>query len=377
MTVEAMSGLPFQAGSAVAAAAGRTALWAVSAYMQAPLRNTAIAALVGLSAMAGSNALYRQSHHHPAPLFGSFQAAPSAAAKKATPVMPAERPAKLTQKVSPETTGSVEAQPITPRALGNDDVTAVQQQLKTLAMFDGTVDGIYGPKTARAVKAFEQRLGRTATGKLTPDLVALIKTAPLPAPPAATLAIDAVAPTEVASTEVAPVAPLALAEENPLPAPAPLTAANATSVATVAEPQQVTQVAELDAPADTTALPAVTADDASPASNVTTRTVQPIAIHAAAAPAAADEQAMPAALTPQTDTPPPTVGADAALDTKIVAAVQRGLNSLGFLHGQINGIADEATSKAIRNFEVYYNYNVTGRITSGLVNLLVQNGAVI
>ena len=57
--------------------------------------------------------------------------------------------------------------------------------------------------------------------------------------------------------------------------------------------------------------------------------------------------------------------------------MQRGLASLGFLHGEIDGVAGEATAKAIRNFEVYYNYNVTGRITPELVNLLVQNGAVI
>jgi peptidoglycan hydrolase-like protein with peptidoglycan-binding domain len=66
-----------------------------------------------------------------------------------------------------------------------------------------------------------------------------------------------------------------------------------------------------------------------------------------------------------------------ANDPKIVGAIQRGLASLGFLHGEIDGVAGEATAKAIRNFEVYYNYNVTGRITPELVNLLVQNGAVI
>ncbi len=49
-----------------------------------------------------------------------------------------------------------------------------------------------------------------------------------------------------------------------------------------------------------------------------------------------------------------------ATDPKVVGAVQRGLSSLGFLHGEIDGVAGEATAKAIRNFEVYYNYNVTG-----------------
>ena len=66
-----------------------------------------------------------------------------------------------------------------------------------------------------------------------------------------------------------------------------------------------------------------------------------------------------------------------ANDPKVVGAIQRGLASLGFLHGEIDGVAGEATAKAIRNFEVYYNYNVTGRITPELVNLLVQNGAVL
>src|SRR5690348_11049741 len=99
MTVEAMSALPLQAGGAVAAAAGRTLVWAVSSYMRAPLRNTALAALIGLSAMAGANALYKQAHHHPSPLFGSFAAedpvkpaVTKKPAKKAAPVVPAARP---------------------------------------------------------------------------------------------------------------------------------------------------------------------------------------------------------------------------------------------------------------------------------------------
>src|SRR5690242_8456545 len=105
MSVDALSALPLQAGQAVAAAAGRTAMWDISAYLRAPLRNTAIAALTTFSAMAGSNALYHQSGHHPAPLFGSFDSKP-AIQKSARPVMPLERPVKLSLP-APETTGSV------------------------------------------------------------------------------------------------------------------------------------------------------------------------------------------------------------------------------------------------------------------------------
>jgi peptidoglycan hydrolase-like protein with peptidoglycan-binding domain len=57
--------------------------------------------------------------------------------------------------------------------------------------------------------------------------------------------------------------------------------------------------------------------------------------------------------------------------------VQRGLTSLGFLHAPVDGPAGEATAKAIRNIEVYFNYNLTGRVTRQLVQLLEQNGAVI
>jgi hypothetical protein len=62
-------------------------------------------------------------------------------------------------------------------------------------------------------------------------------------------------------------------------------------------------------------------------------------------------------------------------DPTTVASVQRGLASLGFLHGPADGVAGEATAKAIRNFEVYFNYKVTGRITPELLDLLARNGA--
>jgi peptidoglycan hydrolase-like protein with peptidoglycan-binding domain len=62
-------------------------------------------------------------------------------------------------------------------------------------------------------------------------------------------------------------------------------------------------------------------------------------------------------------------------DRELVSKVQRGLSSLGFLRGEVDGVAGEATAKAVRNFEVYYNYQVTGRVTPGLVNLLVAAGA--
>lgn len=64
-----------------------------------------------------------------------------------------------------------------------------------------------------------------------------------------------------------------------------------------------------------------------------------------------------------------------AIGEEMVRKVQRGLYSLGFLQGKIDGIAGESTAKAIRQFEVYYNYDVTGAVTLELVDMLVGAGA--
>jgi peptidoglycan hydrolase-like protein with peptidoglycan-binding domain len=62
-------------------------------------------------------------------------------------------------------------------------------------------------------------------------------------------------------------------------------------------------------------------------------------------------------------------------DPALITKIQRGLASLGFLAQKIDGVPGEGTAKAIRNFEVFYDYKVTGLATPQLVNLLVQHGA--
>lgn len=344
MSVEAFSALPLQAGQAVASAAGRAAMWAVAAYLRAPLRNTALTGLITLSAMAGSNALYNQSAQHPAPMFGSFTARQA----EPTPVMPAERPAQLLATkpaATVETTNSIaRTAELAAEPIGNAEVFEIQRKLAAFKLFDAKVDGIYGPRTARAIKAFEQQIGRRATGQLTPEIIAIIKATPITAEPAP------VPPKPVAETVAAPVVETTPVVELALPAPEPLTSEEAPAPEASAG---VTTLAMNSPPEQT---------------GPTKRVVQTIEVRADAAPA---QLAMTGPIT----TPIDVTKIDS--DPKVVSAVQRGLSSLGFLHGTIDGVAGEATAKAIRNFEVYYNYNVTGRITPELVNLLVQNGAVI
>jgi len=388
MTVEAMSSLPLQAGGAVAAAAGRTTLWAISLYMRQPLRNTAVALLVGVSMLAGANALYKQGHHHPAPMFGSFAAAP-AVPKKAAPVVPAKKPSKLLAPVSNETTGSLEDPARVLPTIGRDEVAAMQQKLQTLGLFTGTVDGIFGPRTSKAIKAYEASIGRSPKGQLTVQTIAMIRDADIPAPVPALVRTPApapamtpqAAPVAVAKTELPPLTPVV--EANPLPAPAPLLpAAQGKPVVEAQLPPAQSAPATDDAASAiqvATAEPEGTTPTAAPLAmtqpnTVPKRTVQTIAVRATQIPAPAavpadDEQQMPEQLASADDT------ADTPSDKDTVASVQRGLNSLGFLYAKVNGIADEATAKAIRNFEVYFNYNVTGRVTRQLVDLLEQNGA--
>lgn len=371
MTVEAYSGLPLAAGGAVGRAAGRGLLWVAAVYMRDAARNTAVAALISLSVLAGGNALYKQSHHHPAPLFGSFDAAPASVVKPPKvlkPVMPADRPAKLDIDTA-ETTGSLAPLRSTPVAIGNDEVLALQKKLAALSFYSGTADGLFGPRTSKAIKAFEQSIGRPQRGLLTQDILDLVQAAALPVQPTSQ---PIVASLQSESTTVEPL--------TSLPAPSPLLVApTAASQAASAESVQqaaaiagrvtgvttpiasASKVASLDAPADTTVSPVVPTSDPTA---VPKRVVQTIPVHADTG------QPMPSQLgASQQD--------DASTDPDTVAAVQRGLNSLGFLHGEIDGVAGEATAKAIRNFEVFYNYDVTGKVTLGLVELLKANGATI
>jgi peptidoglycan hydrolase-like protein with peptidoglycan-binding domain len=352
MSVDAYSGLPFQAGQAVAASVGRAAVWAFSVYMRAPLRNTATVALVTLSAMAGSNALYSQTERHPAPMFGTFSDAPTKAAKAREVPQPMpvvamestrnEHPAAAATVAAPVAqAASVEVAP----KVSNEDVRAIQEKLAAFGFYDGKADGLFGPRTSKSIRAFEEQSGRRPTGQLTAEIVSLIKSAQQPgaqaSTPTSTAATAAVAPPALTVEQVTPaaettaaIATPAAAPETALPPPAPL----------VSAPQEATAAAAGTAPVK--------------------RTVQTLEITAPAQNSTQPQQATAAPV-------------NAATDPDIVKSVQRGLSSLGFLRTEINGVADEATARAIRNFEVYYNYAVSGRVTQELVNLLVQNGALI
>jgi len=451
MTAASFAHRPLQVGSVALAHTGRAALWVIQRYMRNPLTNSAIAALVVTTAMAGSNALYGQHREHPHPLFGASSAMTTGSVE-AEPVIPKTRPKSFAfgtpvkQKVAAINPADALQSPI-----GNEQVFELQRKLERMQLFTGTIDGYYGKQTARAIRKFEELQGLKPTGQLTPDIIAAILAAPIAAPdskPAPKVVAPTPAPTVIVAPkaeEAKPAAEIVLPKvqsapvEDTLPAasklkpqslaalakPAPLTAELTTgSIGNATKPVGKTVLGRPvpDTPEAALELAADTAGDAintiidgvqsvamsPPPKPMTTQqfaaTAKAVTTAIAAAPAAlaaATDAEQVAALpeNPQvgvplkieeeapkpgetiavldTDATPDQVQPVSVSDPVTVAKVQRGLASLGFLHGPADGVAGEATAKAIRNFEVYFNYKVTGRISPELLDLLLDNGAVI
>jgi len=477
MTAATLSRLPLSAGGALAGSLARGGLWtmaflidagywAAGRFMRAPVAISCVIAITGFSVLAGSNALFLQNGRHPAPLFFAPSKAQVASIKPATPMA---RPRQAAPAIDEETTGSVGIHPETAGAISHDDVIALQRKLAALKLFDGTADGLFGRRTAAAIKAFEIKAGDKPRGKLTRELLSAVLAAPIPAVeapveprptpvaaaapksespvqqaavstpagspvplapirrvqtiavPASGLLGDAATPAKPAEAAAAVPEAAAAASDDLPPVAQSAAAAPATTPANVqsAQPAQVAtqaaqptlagpapQVAAQSTPPATPAVqPAATADAAVPAPGAAltattdgaamamNRPADDTAKPAAVASVASSQQTPAQRLAAQMGTLPPEATAATATpaedtssdpgegagstDPVLITKIQRGLASLGFLGAKIDGVPGEGTAKAIRNFEVFYDYRVTGLATPQLLNLLVQHGAVI
>jgi peptidoglycan hydrolase-like protein with peptidoglycan-binding domain len=391
MTASTLTQLPIMAGSALLSSAVRTGQWAFTRYMRAPAASTALLALVTMSALAGSNALYFQTSDHPAPFFaparGEVAALPTPVAERPEVesgsfeqvAMPSALPALAAP--SAETTGSVSTVATIPDGpVGNAEVFAVQKRLAELNFFSGTVDGYYGPKTAQAIRAFEQHNNLPLKGALDPAVVQAILGSngaglvTTPAAPQARMVAPAPAPTPVA-------APVAVASIQTQPAaPAPVVAPPQDTVVAV-----LPQLSPAEQAFDQVAVSAANTLDSIIAAVDSSRTppeqMAAPPIPTASVPAA---QPMPAPVQPvaQIATTQPVAQASAVVvppanDTDLVMRIQRGLASLGFFRAPVDGKPGPETARAIREFENFHSYRMTGQVKPDLVELLVRAGAVI
>lgn len=312
--------IPLAVGAGAASMVGHALSWGFTRFARSPMASTGLVLMSGLTLMAATNALFLQDTRHPAPLFVSG----SAGAANRTPIEPVivepleipQRPAQpITPEPAPTTTGqSTASVPEAPEpaetAIGNQDIADLQEKLKAMGFFDGTVDGYYGPRTADAIRDFEARFDLPRTGAATPQVIQAVKDAQLqtsqasePSPVAAAPHSDDIAPLLAQMQETAPTA----------------------------------------------------------ADSIERQTVADISPDLPAAPQT----------TPETSEP----NVPAVLDGDLVSDIQRGLSRLGFLQGPVNGVADEATARAIRQFQIFNNYRPTGEVSPVLRQMLVEAGA--
>ena len=120
-----------------------------------------IAAAVAVATVL-ANALFLQPVPHPAPLFAdepkvAAPAKPQVAVKRTLPAAPA--PAANATPVPPQ-------RPDTAAVRGRSElVLDIQRALATRGYYDGTVDGLPGPRTSQAIRDFEQQQGLKVTGE--------------------------------------------------------------------------------------------------------------------------------------------------------------------------------------------------------------------
>ncbi|TPM37492.1 peptidoglycan-binding protein [Mesorhizobium sp. B2-3-4] len=132
-----------------------------------------------------ANALWYQPFPHAGAFFATrnFQGVPHAAADE------------------PETTINIVRPNAAPAPIKGDPVVEqVQGILKDLDFYSGTVDGISGPNTRKAIQAYQQKVGLNASGEIdallldqlgaTPKTAAVPKPQPRPAMPPATVPVS-------------------------------------------------------------------------------------------------------------------------------------------------------------------------------------------
>ncbi len=281
--------------------------------IKAPLAFAIISTMFIGSSFALTNALFMQVNPHPSPLFN----------EPALPITPSINNVILNERVAlaPQNISSLQTQIIPPRPkmlrsvakINYSDIVGLQEKLKSLGFFKQEADGYYGPNTANAIRAFQKSIGKEPVGALTPELILLVKNAH----------IDEV----ISTPQDAPINPVIL--ETNIPNVQPQRAQNINSSSSITQP-----------------VPDPLLEIAGSAASNTANNAHEIN-HAS----------------------------EVAIDTKMIKQIQLGLASLGFLRGKIDGEIDSKTSKAIRNFEVYYNYEVSGEASAELIDLLINAGA--
>lgn len=118
------------------------------------------------------NAVFLQSGTHPAPFFANPSGRPAEGATVGTRIKSSAQP--RTAAVDSARTEAVAL----PRPSA-DIISDIQRELFRRGLYDGTIDGIYGPRTDSAIREFEQRTGQRPGAVPTEALLRAIVQSPL------------------------------------------------------------------------------------------------------------------------------------------------------------------------------------------------------
>jgi peptidoglycan hydrolase-like protein with peptidoglycan-binding domain len=272
-----------------------------------------------------SNALILQQSQHPEPWFATRPGPVALAPGSNDVVVPDPRP-RATPRVEPphpriQPAAAPTPEPAIPTAAPTL-IADLQRALSEHGFYRGKVDGISGSRTRAAITAYEQAQGLPVTGQPSASVLDHITTASI-APP-----------TPVAAATPAPAIPQPEVTISDLAAePAPPSPVETVAVETAAaEPPQAAAEVLTYPPRSAEVVPAATNASVSAA-------------------------------------PIPEPGAQRTM------SVQKALNLIGYGPVPEDGVAGEATTGAIRRFELDHGMPITGAAGDALINRLVAIGA--
>ncbi|MEM8878373.1 MAG: peptidoglycan-binding protein [Pseudomonadota bacterium] len=319
--------------------------------------------IFGVWAPITFNAMWMQDGPHPAPFFESSAqvaavadeddaSAPTANSQTSTP---REAPRSVNtasvqpvQNVStaPTPAPQVAEQPAPAPSAEQQELAEIQSVLQRLGLYDGAIDGLYGPRTQTAIEAFESGHGLAVTGRPSPQLREKLG---LPGQSSASAV-------QVVQTPAAPPAEgiEGLLQSNPTPV------ATADPIA-----QAIAGHSDAQLPASDYAQAYSQVQQSAPASAL------PSAAPAAPQPGLAPPTGV------QTISITPPANATALLDAERprpgdprVLHVQRLLADLAYAPGSIDGQLGPSTRAAIMRFEADRNMPQTGQVSDQLLNAL-------
>jgi peptidoglycan hydrolase-like protein with peptidoglycan-binding domain len=136
-------------------------------------RRDAVGFIIGALATAAIlvNVLFMQTGSHPSPMFKSRPEKQLSVTNSLPPVVPRPRPPEQVPAAAP----SSPARP--PGEIIND----IQRELARRGYYDGTIDGLYGPRTDAAIRDFEQAAGLKPSTDPTETLLQAIVRSPVKA----------------------------------------------------------------------------------------------------------------------------------------------------------------------------------------------------